>query len=160
MNSRFTHDFKKAIVEKITVPGGVSVSAMSKELGLPYMTVYGWVRYHANISSMKKRIDWTPERKLEAIIETAKMSEIDLGIYLRSKGLHSQDLEQWRQDFYEAQRHTGRPRQNPEVAALKNREKELEKDLQRKDKALAEMSARIVLLKKSRLIWGDGEDVE
>jgi len=43
---------------------------------------------------------------------------------------------------------------------LKHKEKRLEKELHRKDRALAEMSARIILLKKSRLIWGDAEEDE
>ena len=49
---------------------------------------------------------------------------------------------------------------DPELVELRNKEKELSQDLRRKDRAFAEMSARIVLLKKSRLIWGDGEDDE
>jgi transposase-like protein len=109
---------------------------------------------------MRKSKEWTPEAKLEAIIKSTTMSENELGEYLRANGLHSSELEQWKQEFYSSQKGPGRPRIDPELANLKAKEKELTKDLKRKDRALAEMSARIVLLKKSRLIWGDGEDDE
>jgi transposase len=54
----------------------------------------------------------------------------------------------------------GRPKKDSEVVELKHKEKRLEKELHRKDRALAEMAARIILLKKSRLIWGDAEEDE
>jgi len=81
---------------------------------------------------------------------------------LRSKGLLSTDLENWKKEFYSSQQKNkgGRPKLDPEVAKLKKREKTLERDLKRKDKALAEMSARVVLLKKSHEIWGLPEDEE
>jgi transposase-like protein len=109
---------------------------------------------------MKKSKEWTPEAKLKAIAETLTLTENELGEYLRANGLHSSDLEQWKQEFYSSQKGPGRPKLDPELAELRAKEKELAKDLKRKDRALAEMSARIVLLKKSRLIWGDGEDDE
>lgn len=110
---------------------------------------------------MKKSKEWTPEAKLKAIAESLTMTENQLGEYLRANGLHSTDLEEWKQDFYSSQKGPGRPRIDPELAELRSKEKELTKDLKRKDKALAEMSARIILLKKSRhLLWGEPEDDE
>ncbi len=52
------------------------------------------------------------------------------------------------------------PKKDLEIVELKNKEKRLEKELHLKDRALAEMSARIILLKKNRLIWGDAEEDE
>ena len=54
----------------------------------------------------------------------------------------------------------GRPKLDPELVELRAKEKELSRDLKRKDKALAEMAARIVLLKKSNLFFGGTEDDE
>jgi hypothetical protein len=59
-----------------------------------------------------------------------------------------------------SQRSAGRPKIDPELVELRAREKELSKDLKRKDRALAEMSARVILLKKSRLLFGETEEDE
>jgi hypothetical protein len=88
------------------------------------------------------------------------MNEKQLGEFLRSNGLHSSDLEQWKQDFYSTQQSLGRPRLDPELVELRAKEKELSRDLKRKDKALAEMAARIILIKKSQLLFGVNEEDE
>ncbi len=142
------------------MPGGPSISEAAEKTGIHHTSIRNWIKIYANLPGMKKTKEWTPEAKLEAIIKTASMSENELGEYLRANGLHSTEIEQWRQDIYNLQKPAGRPKLDPELADLRNKEKELSKDLRRKDRALAEMSARIVLLKKSRLIWGDSEDDE
>ena len=109
---------------------------------------------------MKKSKEWTPEVKLEAIIKTGTMNENELGEYLRANGLHSTEIDQWKQEFCSSQRSAGRPKIDPELVELRAREKELSKDLKRKDRALAEMSARVILLKKSRLLFGETEEDE
>jgi hypothetical protein len=93
-------------------------------------------------------------------MKTFSMSENELGEFLRTNGLHSTDIEQWKQDFYSAQRPTGRPKVDPELMELRSKEKELSRDLKRKNKALAEMSARVILLKKSHLLFGVNEEDE
>lgn len=161
MKPSYSQEFKQSIVQKITSPGGPSITEMSKKTGVHYTSIRSWVQTHANTASMKKSKEWTPEAKLKAIAESLTMTENQLGEYLRANGLHSTDLEEWKQDFYSSQKGPGRPRIDPELAELRSKEKELTKDLKRKDKALAEMSARIILLKKSRhLLWGEPEDDE
>jgi transposase-like protein len=160
MRTRYSPEFKQSVVQKISTPGGPSAAQMAKKLGVHYTSIYGWVKDHANTAGMKKSKEWTPEAKLKAIAETLTMGENEFGEYLRANGLHSTEIEQWKQDFYGAQKSAGRPKLDPELVQLRDDKKELTKDLRRKDRALAEMSARIVLLKKSRLIWGDGEDDE
>lgn len=160
MNTRHSEEFKQSIVKKVTSPGGPTINKISKKIGINHTTIRYWVRAYANISGMKKLKDWTPEARLEAIIKTATMSENELGEFLRANGLHSNDIKLWKEDIYSAQKSAGRPKIDPELLQLREDKKELTKNLRRKDKALAEMSARIVLLKKSRLIWGDAEEDE
>jgi len=133
---------------------------ISKELGIHHVTIRNWKKIYANISSMTDSKDWTPEKRLEVIIKTSSMNENELGEFLRANGLHSSELEEWKQNFYIAQKPVGRPKLDPELVELRAKEKELSRDLKRKDKALAEMSARIILLKKSRLLFGGTEDDE
>ncbi len=109
----------------------------------------------------KSKSEFCPEEKLQIIIETASLKDNQLGDYLRKKGLHSSQLEEWKQEAFAGMKSSpGRPKKDSELVESKNKEKRLEKELHRKDRALAEMSARIILLKKSRLIWGDAEEDE
>jgi transposase-like protein len=142
------------------MPGGPSIMEMFVKTGAHHTSIRKWIEAYAKTPGMKKSKEWTPESKLEAIIKTATMNENQLGEYLRTNGLHSSQIEQWKQDIYSSQKSAGRPKVDPELVELRSKEKELSKDLKRKDRALAEMSARIVLLKKSRLIWGESEEDE
>lgn len=166
MTSRhYSKEFKAAAVKKLLLPGGPSLRVLSEELGLSKSTLYDWLQKHGkegamNQSNKNSPHSWPAEKKLQAIIETSQMNEEQLGEYLRKHGLHSTELEEWKNLFLNGFKGPGRPKLDPEVQQLREDNKNLSKDLRRKDKALAEMSARVVLLKKSRLIWGDGEDDE
>ena len=153
-------DFQESLILKSLQPTGPSLVQLSKEHQIPITTLYSWKRKYANQSLMSKDKKWSPEKKLEVINKTFSMSESEVGEFLRKNGLHSSDLEQWKKDFYSSQKGPGRPKKDPELAKLQKSEKTLQKDLRRKEKALAEMSARVVLLKKSNEIWGLPEDDE
>ena len=152
--------FKESIVQKISLPGGPTIAEMSEKTGIHHTSIRNWIKSYANTSDMKKSTEWTPEKKLQAIAYSITMNEKQLGEFLRSNGLHSSDLEQWKQDFYNTQKSPGRPRIDPELIELRAKEKELARDLRRKDKALAEMAARIILIKKSQLLFGINEEEE
>jgi transposase-like protein len=156
----YSEEFKRSIIQKSLLPGGPSLRSLALDNGLILTTVYGWKKKYANQSIMKNSKKWTAEKKLQAIIETSSLSENELGEYLRKNGLHSSDLEEWKQSFYSSQVSVGRPKLDPELAKSKTKEKELQKNLRRKDRALAEMTARVVLLKKTQLLFGDEEDDE
>ena len=104
----------------------------------------------------KRPQDWSAEEKLAAVIEAATLSDEDLGAFLRRKGLHEAHLEEWRQQLLSGL--DKRPARSSKPAAQARRVKELEKELRRKDKALAEAAALLVLQKKVRAIWGDEDD--
>lgn len=160
MRQRHSSEFKESIVQKITVPGGPTIMELAEKTGIHHTSIRNWIKIYANHFSMKKSKEWSPEEKLEAIIKTAAMSENELGEFLRSSGLHSTDIEQWKQDIYSSQRPVGRPRLDPELVELRAKEKELSRDIKRKDRALAEMAARIILIKKSQLLFGVSEEDE
>mgnify|MGYP006219503339 FL=1 len=117
---------------------------------------------YAKIQAMKSDKAWSPEKKFDFIIKISTLDDTERGKLLRSEGLHSSDIDDWKKDFCSSikSQGPGRPRKDPEVLKLRQNEKELKRDLRRKEKALAEMSARVVLLKKSREIWGVNEDDE
>ncbi len=109
---------------------------------------------------IKSKKNWSLEEKLLIVGETWTLSEHDLGSYLRKRGLHRSELEEWRAACAAAFKAAGRPKLDPETVALRKEKKDLERNLRRKDKALAEMSARVILLKKSHEIFGVKEDDE
>ncbi|HXH75741.1 MAG TPA: transposase [Bacteriovoracaceae bacterium] len=163
--SVYSNEFKSKMVTKLLSPGGPSFTVLSEETGIHHTSLRQWVKAHANGKPMTKKsknpAQFTPEEKLQIIIEAASLKDNQLGDYLRKKGLHSAQLEEWKQDAFAGMKSSpGRPKKDPETTELRNKEKRLEKELHRKDRALAEMSARIILLKKSRLIWGDAEEEE
>ena len=162
----YNEGFKRAAVQKLLSPNSLGLSATARHMGIPATTLFKWRSKYANTSDMKKTSkhkltrDWTAREKLEAITKTYSMSENELGEYLRSNGLNSCDLETFKNDFISSECSRGRPKLDPEVVQLRKDTKELKRDLNKKNKALAEMSARVILLKKSRLLWGDPEGEE
>ena len=113
----------------------------------------------AMVDGEKRARDWSAEERFAALVETHGMNEQELGTWCRRHGLHSHELAQWRRDALagaapaaganEARVHSKRLRQ--ENVALR-------KELTRKDKALAETTALLVLQKKARLLWGEDEE--
>jgi transposase-like protein len=76
-------------------------------------------------------------------------------VFLRTKGIHAAVLDEWRQQALAGLRGT------VEASKLQTESKqvrELKRELERKDKALAETAALLVLKKKAQAIWGDEDD--
>ena len=160
MYQRHSKEFKESIVQKIMMPGGPTIMQIAEKNGLNHSSIRNWIKIYANQSSMKKSKEWSPERKLIAVAQSLTMTENEIGEFLRSNGLHTNELEEWKQLFYSSLKSVGRPKLDPELVELRAKEKELSRDLKRKDKALAEMSARVILLKKSHLLFGVNEEDE
>jgi transposase-like protein len=99
---------------------------------------------------------WTASEKLRAVVEAAALSEQALGAFLRREGLHAAEVRQWREAAEAAL--GGRSREKHQQAVDAKRMKALERELRRKEQALAEAAALLVLKKKVREIWGDEDD--
>lgn len=165
MPIKYSQDFKEMAVQKLLSSGARSVDEVAKQLGISTTSMSRWAKNYGREVDMDKAKksnpqSWSAEMKLQAIIETSGMDEQKFGEYLRKHGLHSNDIKEWKEQCLAANKPSGRPQKDPEILKLRKDKRELEKDLRRKDTTLAEMSARIVLLKKSRLIWGENEDDE
>jgi len=159
----YSEEFKQSSIQKLLSPGSPGLSATARKIGVKPSTLFSWKRKYANQSLMKKEKtinEWTFEEKLKALLETASLSEDELGAYLRSNGLYSSNLESFKKEILDAAPEKGRPKLDPEVTELRKQKKRLERDLTKTKNALAEQSARIILLKKSHEIWGVPEDEE
>ena len=143
------------MVQKLLMPGGPSVLMLSRETGVSEQSLYNWMaKYQNGGSSQIQRSprQWTHEDKYEALLEAASLSGEDLGKWLREKGLRSEHIEIWQQEM---KKNLNQQKKNTELKEAKKRIKQLERELHRKDKALAEMSALVVLKKKVDTLWGD-----
>lgn len=161
---RHSVEFKKSAVQKYLSRGNRTVSEILQEIGVASPTIYQWRNQFANVSAMTKSTKphaRSAKEKFKALMEFEALSDEKRGEYLRKNGLHEENLVEWRQQIEEAftpRRKSLQERQ--ELAAEKNKIKQLEKEIRRKDKALAEVSALLVLKKKADLIWGTTEEDE
>jgi transposase len=102
--------------------------------------------------------DWPPEERLRVVVEAGRLSEAELGAFLRREGLHEATLREWRAAALEGLSPKRTAGSKQKRAADQKRVRELEREIRRKDRALAETAALLVLQKKVQAIWGNGDD--
>jgi transposase-like protein len=104
---------------------------------------------------------WSAEEKYRVVVEASTIADVDLGEFLRKRGLHAAQLEEWRRVAAEGAKAALIPGRKPSRGQSKidsRRIRELERELLRKDKALAELAALVALKKKLELLWGDEDE--
>lgn len=159
-----SEEFKKAAVQKLHNRGSRRVMDIADEVGVNAVTLHNWSKRYAINTLMKKSErrpqDWSAIEKFNAVMEFDRLSEKEQGEFLRQQGLHSDHIESWKRSM-QASLETGgvnTAESRAEQAQDKQKIKDLERDLCRKEKALAETAALLVLKKKADSIWGTGED--
>ena len=103
---------------------------------------------------------WSSRDKFAAVLESAAMNEVDLGEYGRKRGVYPAQIKAWRMACEQANDwdRTSTAKMSQATMEERKRIKELERELARKDRALAETAALLVLRKKLAAIWGEDED--
>ena len=157
---RHTAEFKQALVQKIQLNPNKGIKEIANEAGVGYSTLKKWQYYFRDkgVDSIESSLKFTREQRFNAIINTAALDEQALGRYCREKGLYQQQLKQWRDEFMNECDQSSLMKLKQEKRELSNKNKQLEKELRRKDRALAEASALLVMKKKADAIWGECED--
>jgi transposase len=138
------------------------VATIIEELGVPSPTLYQWKLNFAKVGAMNKSSrpqDRSAEEKLKSLNEYAAAPAEQRGEILRRLGVHKEHVEAWQSQVLAALKHgaLGKHVDRAERAEDRRMIKELKKDLHRKDRALAETTALLVLKKKADLIWGTEE---
>jgi transposase len=132
---------------------------LAKELGVTPETIRYWRRqYQGKDMAKSKDVQWTAEDKFRAVMETTKMGEAEVGAYCRQHGIYTNQLDLWREQCIAPLR-KGR-KTDPEMKQILIENQRLKKELNRKEKALAETAALLVLKKKVETLWGEPDDVE
>lgn len=155
--NEYSETFKSNMVRKMLAPDAVSAHALAAETGLNQSTLSRWLKDARSVGVMNRPAKkWTPAEKLRAVVEASGLSDEKLGEFLRREGLHEGQVREWRAmaeaSFLEVPR-------SPKPPGESRRIKELEREVLRKDKALAEAAALLILQKKAEAIWGARDDV-
>jgi len=172
MSPRFSQSFKKQAVEKaLNRQDNTTLKEVVDSLGIGLSSLARWtlqakkqvLETHSfnEVSRMKKEKrpqDWTLEERLNMIISCAVLDEKALSEHCREQGLYPHHIAQWKLDFASGNQSDNKPVSRNEIKTLKHENKTLRKELNRKDKALAETAALLVLQKKVHEIWGNDED--
>ena len=102
---------------------------------------------------------WTAAARFDAVLSTASMDEMSKSAWCRANGVYAQELDVWRQSATAALAEPAAVRASPQQTQQDRRRiKELERELLRKERALAETAALLVLSKKVAVIFNKGED--
>ena len=173
---QYSDMFKNKMIQKMTGPDAISATALSKQVDVPQSTLSKWLRTAgigpsygfpnnaheytkmAKITDSKRPNDWGAEDKLKVVMEASSLDDEQLGAFLRNKGLHQTHLDQWRSQILNALQNGFSKKKSKRNNVDAKRIRALEKEINRKDKALAETAALLVLKKKVQEIWGDEDD--
>ena len=154
---------RESVVRRMLTEG-ISMSALARETGIAEGTLYRW-RHAATptedtVAATKQPAEkHSASRKLAIVVETAALNEAELAEYCRKHGLYPDAVKAWRTQAERAMAGgvVSAKELREALSAEKKRAKALERELARKDKALAETAALLALRKKAAAIWGEGE---
>jgi transposase-like protein len=163
--ARYSDERKAAVLKKMLPPLNMSVPELARQEHISEVTLYHW-RKQAKAGgvpvpgSNKLTDEWPAEAKVAAVLETAALSEIELSEYCRCKGLYPEQIQSWRAACVQGQQSAQVQQQADKIQAKadKKRIQQLERELRRKDKALAEAAALLILQKKLDAYWSHANE--
>lgn len=159
----YSPERKAAVLSKMLPPSNVPLGRLAREEAISQTTLAKW-RAEARAKGQflpdanAGPDGWTSRDKLAAVIETAPLNEAELGEYCRRRGIYAEQLRVWREACERANdwERAAASRITRETKDDRKRIRQLERDLARKEKALAEAAALMMLRKKAEAIWGPG----
>ncbi len=151
---RYSLTFRNSILKKVLPPESRSVYQVAKEAGVSAITIHSWM---SKLKEGKLELDpeagdpvprdWPPAQKFRLLMEGKLLTEERRGEWLRQNGLHSEHLPLWEQELSNLMTDK-QDNLKAENKNLKSQVRGLEKELLRKDRALAEVVALLTLKKK------------
>ena len=156
---------KTAVLKRMLPPSNMAIRQLSREEGISEATLHKWRAEARGKGQLLPDADagpegWSSRDKFAAVLETAALNEADLGEYCRKRGLYPAQIAAWRAACEQANDwdRVSTARLGRATKEDRKRVRDLERDLARKEKALAETAALLVLRKKAQAIWGGDED--
>jgi transposase len=165
----YSEAFKAKMVQRMARPGGPSANVLSESIGVSQPTLSRWLREAGRVTVMadeaekvtapaqaaRRPEEWSAAERLRVVIEASRLGNAELGALLRREGVHEAQLAEWRAAALEGLAPTSK--RSAKAGAEGKRIRELERQLLRKDKALAEAAALLILQKKVQALWGDAD---
>ncbi len=160
-----TQEARKIIVEKALNRKNKTLLEIANEHNVGRSTLDNWLRLYKNgkldslsggPSSPNKQL--TRIEQFEHLLATSGLDDVELGVYCRERGLYSFQLQQWKNEFMSNDNVQKKQETQSELKTLRAENKSLKQDLYRKNKALAETTALLILKKKADLLFGGFED--
>ena len=161
MTARHTEAFIEQALVKVFSRGARTVNAIADELNVNHHTLKYWMSKKSNskdavkVAQEKRPQDWTAGEQLTALQETHGLSEDALHAWCRAHGIFAHHLTSWKAAFCAENKNTATS--GREARSLKDENTMLRRELDRKNKALAEAAALLVLQKKFRALWEEPE---
>jgi transposase-like protein len=164
---RYSAERKAAVLKLLLPPFNRSVAEVAQQENISDVTLYAWrkqmrERGHVVPGSQSSPEQWSAETKFAVVVETATLSEVELSEYCRKKGLFPEQVKAWKEACLEGHRPVAKRSlaEREESRRDKKRIRSLEKELHRKERALAEAAALLILRKKLDAFWDEknGED--
>jgi transposase-like protein len=159
MHRTYSKEFKEQALNKVLSRGKRTIESVAAELNMSVFTLKDWKRsvmpeeQKSLLAKEKRPQDWSNEERLIALHESHGLSEEALNAWCREKGLFKHHLEAWQASFCGKEK-SGQ-QEKVEYRLLKAENQQLKRELARKEKALAEAAALLVLQKKYQALWED-----
>ena len=173
MKKVYPRDQKERVLRKLLelgdggdAPEG-AITKLSNAEGIPPNTLYTWNASLKRTGAVGKfsasgnpSVTLSSKAKYEIVLRTESMTELEFGTYLREQGILAEDLERWKVACQEANDRSSiaAKEYRANLAAQRAKVIVLERELARKEKALAETAALLVLRGKAQALWGDRGD--
>ena len=154
MTKPYSVAFKQKMVQRLTGKDAVSASRLARQTGVRQQNLSRWLQEARSLPIMTDKPkpavrEWTVEEKARVLAEGSKLNGEDLTAYLEREEVRLAEYEQWRLALDEG---------GGASTAASKRIRQLERELARKEKALAEAAALLVLKKKVETLYGEDED--
>ena len=155
MKSSYTQAFREQAVEKVLQRGHKTIQTLADELNVNHFTLKNWLKTTRRESMSKTPVskrpnDWSTEERFQLLMESSALDGETLNAFCRQQGLFTHHLETWKKAFLLSQQSVTKMTSDK---VLRNEVKRLKKELNRKEKALAETAALLVLQKKFNAFW-------
>lgn len=160
--STYSVEFREQALSKVLSRGNRTVQSVADELNINVFTLKNWIRKvmpedkKLSLVVEKRPQDWSREEQLIALHESHGLQGEALSAWCRGKGLFAHHLESWKASFCAGSKEDGHDAR--EWRSLKDENQQLKRELLRKEKALAEAAALLILQKKFQALWeGEGK---
>ena len=159
--TKYTPEIKAAAIKRMQPPQSMSVPRIEQEMNIPQATLYAWranAKRQGQLMPNASHSEWDAASKLNCIITTAALNQAELSAYCREHGLFPEQIVEWTAQLMAQLSSTPTLDNQQALKDLSNKNKQLQSELNRKDKALAESAALLVLSKKYRALWADADE--